>query len=352
MANYQFIEQKQEEDKTIIALKIDNKLFVARKDKVFNRLTKDMKITGFRPGKAPKAMLEARLGADLYERTLNELLPEVTYEYLSDEKIDFLGRINYEVTKVSDAEGVEYKITFVKYPEIKLPNFSKIKTEEEKVTLTDEEVEVELDKIFKLKSEQSTGEDKKAKDKKTGKVTDEQVKSLGLGLSTVSELKDLLRKQLESQKKNIAVTKRIQEAIDKAIALTKIEAPKSLLALEVSRKEHDYTHRIEHLGLSLDDFLKSQSTTLEDLRKTWEEEARKQIQTDLLLFEIAKANKLKVTNEEVNAEISVITDEKLKQQYDNFEGRNYISGIILQQKAINWLSRETGIIKEESQEKK
>jgi len=352
MANYQFIEQKQEEDKTIIALKIENKLFVTRKDKVFNRLTKDMKITGFRPGKAPKAMLEARLGADLYERTLNELLPEVTYEYLSDEKIDFLGRINYEVTKVSDAEGVEYKITFVKYPEIKLPNFSKIKTEEEKVTLTDEEVEVELDKIFKLKSEQSTGEDQKAKDKKTGKVTDEQVKSLGLGLSTVSELKDLLRKQLESQKKNIAVTKRIQEAIDKAIALTKIEAPKSLLALEVSRKEHDYTHRIEHLGLSLDDFLKSQSTTLEDLRKTWEEEARKQIQTDLLLFEIAKANKLKVTNEEVNAEILVITDEKLKQQYDNFEGRNYISGIILQQKAINWLSREAGIIKEESQEKK
>lgn len=339
MTNYKFLEKTQEDDYTVIKLKVDSEVFVKRKDKIFNKLTKDVKITGFRPGKAPKAMLEARLGADLYENTLNDLLPEVTYEYLSEEKIDFLGRLNYEVIKVSDAEGVEYKIKFIKYPEIKLPKFSKIKVQDEKIELSEEEIDEELAKIFKYKD---TKDDIKEKDTAKKDITDEEVKSLGVGLNTVAEIKDLIRKQLEIQKQNLAKNKQAQEVIDQAIEMSNIKAPKSLLDAEVSKKEHDYSHRIEDLGLKLEDFLKSQKTTIEDLRKVWQDEAEKQIKTDLLLFEIAKVNELKVQNEEVNAEINSITDEKLKKQYDSYDGRNYISGIILQQKAINWLMQETG----------
>lgn len=342
MANYKFLEKTQEDDFTFIKLKIDSEIFVKRKNKVFNKLTKDMKITGFRPGKAPKAMLEARLGADLYEKTLNDLLPEVTYEYLSEEKVDFLGRLNYEVLKVSDAEGVEYKIKFIKYPEIKLPKFSKIKVEKQKIELTEEEIEEELEKIFKYKDAKDTKGDKSKVESKK-EITDEEVKALGVGLNTVTEIKDLIRKQLEIQKQNVAKNKQAQEVIDEAIKLSNIVAPKSLLEAEVAKKEHDYKHRIEDLGLKMEDFLNSQKTTIEDLRKGWEEEAERQIKTDLLLFEIAKVNELKVENEEVVAEISSITDENLRKQYDSYDGRNYISGIILQQKAINWLMQETGI---------
>lgn len=340
MANYKFLEKTQEEDYTVIKLKVESDVFVKRKDKIFNKLTKDMKITGFRPGKAPKPMLEARLGADLYENTLNDLLPEVTYEYLSEEKVDFLGRLNYEVIKVSDAEGVEYKIKFIKYPEIKLPKFSKIKVQDEKIELTEEEIDEELAKIFKYKEGK---DEKKDADKTKKEITDEEVKSLGVGLNTVAEIKDLIRKQLEIQKQNLAKNKQAQEVIDQAIEMSNINAPKSLLEGEVAKKEHDYSHRIEDLGLKLEDFLKSQKTTIEELRKGWQDEAEKQFKTDLLLFEIAKVNELKVQNEEVNAEINSITDEKLKKQYDSYDGRNYISGIILQQKAINWLMQETGI---------
>jgi trigger factor len=162
-------------------------------------------------------------------------------------------------------------------------------------------------------------------------------------LNTVAEIKDLIRKQLEIQKQNLAKNKQAQEVIDQAIEMSNIKAPKSLLDGEVAKKEHDYSHRIEDLGLKLEDFLKSQKTTIEELRKGWQDEAEKQIKTDLLLFEIAKVNELKVQNDEVVAEINSITDEKLKKQYDTYDGRNYISGIILQQKAINWLMQETGI---------
>lgn len=342
MSNYKFLEKTQEDEFTVIKLKVESELFVKRKDKVFTKLTKDMKITGFRPGKAPKAMLEARLGADLYENTLNDLLPEVTYEYLSEEKIDFLGRLNYEVLKVSDAEGVEYKIKFIKYPEIKLPKFSKIKVKDEKIELTEKEIEDELAKIFKYKDEKDD-KDNKTEDAGKKTITDEEVKSLGVGLNTVDEIKDLIRKQLEIQKQNLAKNKQAQDVLDQALELSNIKAPKSLLDGEVAKKEHDYSHRIEDLGLKVEDFLKSQNTTIEEMKKGWQEEAEKQIKTDLLLFEIAKVNELKVQNDEVNAEIGSITDEKLRKQYDSYDGRNYISGIILQQKAINWLMQETGV---------
>lgn len=353
MSNFQLVEKKQEQDQLIITLKIDSKLFVSRKDKMFNTLTKDMTITGFRPGKAPKAMLEARLGADLYERTLNELLPEITYEYMTEEKIDFLGGIDYEVLKVSEAEGVEYRITFVKYPEINLPKFSKIKVEDEKIELTDEEVEVELNKIFKYKEDNRESKDKdKLKESvpaNKDEIDDEKVKSLGVGLNTVEELKELLRKQLLEQKQNLSTNNKVQKVIDEAIKLAKISAPEKLLDQEVSKKEHNYEHRIEQLGLKVEDFLKTQKTTIEEMRKGWRSEAEKQVQTDLLLFEIAKTNQLKVENDEVNAEINALKDEKLKAQYDSYEGRTYVSGIILQQKALNWLMKETGIIKEENE---
>lgn len=349
MSNFQLVEKKVEEDQLIITLKIESNIFVARKDKVFNKLTRDMAITGFRPGKAPKAMLEARLGADLYEKTLNELLPEITYKYLTQEKIDFLGGIDYEVLKVSDAEGVEYRITFVKYPEITLPKFSKIKVEDEKVELSEEEVEIELNKIFKYKDESSSPKSeeglKESSPAKKEEINDEKVKSLGVGLNSVDELKDLLRKQLLEQKQNLSTNNKVQKVIDEAIKLAKIPAPEKLLDQEVSKKEHNYEHRIEQLGLKIEDFLKTQKTTIEEMRKGWKSEAEKQVQTDLLLFEIAKVNQLKVENDEVNAEINALKDEKLKAQYDSYEGRTYVSGIILQQKALDWLMRETGIIK-------
>jgi FKBP-type peptidyl-prolyl cis-trans isomerase (trigger factor) len=347
MAKYSLIEKKMEGELSVYTLKIDKEIFQKRKDKVFNRLAKEINITGFRPGKAPKAMVEARLGADLFEKTLNELLPEVAVEFFKEENIDFLGRIDYKVLKVSDAEGVEFSVSFIKYPEFKLPDFKKIKVDKEKVELSEEEIEEEMQNIFKY--QESESEDKKdiaPKKQEKAKITDKKVESLGVGLKTVEELKNIVRKQLESRKENLVRSKQLEKVVAEAVEKAKITTPQTLVDQEVHRKEHEYVHRIEDLGLKLEDFLKTQKTSLEDLKKEWTAQAEKQIKSDLLLFEIAKVNELKVTNEEINAELGAITDEKLKKQYDSIEGRNYISSVILQQKSLAWIMKEAGILPE------
>ena len=352
MANYSLIEKKMEGDLSVHTLKIDKDLFQKRKNKVFNKLAKEVKITGFRPGNAPKAMVEARLGADLFEKTLNELLPEITLEYFKVENVDFLGRIEYKVLKVSDAEGVEFSVSFIKYPEFKLPDFKKIKADKEKIELNDEEIEEELQNIFKYQESAVDKKDITPKKQEKIKVTDEKVESLGVGLKTVEELKDLVRKQLELRKENLARSKQLEQIVAKAVEKAKINAPQTLVDQEIHRKEHEYVHRIEDLGLKLEDFLKTQKTTIEDLRADWKNQAEKQIKSDLLLFEIAKTNEIKVTNDEINAELTAITDEALKKQYDTMEGRNYISSVILQQKSLAWIMKESGILPETDQAKK
>lgn len=336
--DYSFKTQIGQDQNVTIEITVNGDKFKQVKEKTFATLSKEVHIQGFRKGHAPKALVESKLGPDLFEKTLNKLLPEITVAVLEEEKLDPITQVKYEVKKVSD-EGVEYSASFVRYPEIKLANFKKIKPQELKYAVDDKEVAEEVSRILKMYQQQN-------KDNDNGKVlvmTDEIVQSLKIGLKTKAELEDMLRKQLEHNKKHAAENEQMADIVKQAIELSSIDAPKQLVEAEVLRREADYTSRIEQLGLKLDDFLKSQKTTLDDLKQGWTRESQERIKSELLLAQIAREQKLTVANEEVEKELNSMTDSKLKEQYDNFEGRRYITSLLLQQKSLQWLRSEVGI---------
>jgi trigger factor len=228
----------------------------------------------------------------------------------------------------------------VRYPEIKLANFKKIKPQELKYTVEDKEVAEEVSRILKMYQQQNKDND----NSKVLVMTDEIVKSLNIGLSTKAELEDMLRKQLEHNKKHAAENEQMADIVKQAIELSSIIAPKQLVESELARREADYTGRIEQLGLKLEDFLKTQKTTLEDLKQSWTKESEERIKSELLLAQIAREQKLNVANDEIEKELNAMTDTKLKEQYDNFEGRRYITSLLLQQKSLQWLRDEVGIV--------
>jgi len=345
---YTFKKNIDKDQNVTIEVNVSGDLFKTEKNKVYKDLAKNVKITGFRAGKAPRAMIESRLGGDLFEKTLNKLLPTVTIEVLAEEKLEPLSQVRYEVQKVSD-DGVEYKATFVMYPQIKLGNFKKIKIKEEKIEVEKKEIDAEKQRILDLYNQQNAtkSSDKKDKkkegekeEKKATELTEDILKEMKIGITSLEELEKQITEQIKFEKNRTAKEKRTQEIIEKAITLSKIKAPKTLVDQESTRREKDYTTRIEQVGLKLEDFLKSQKTTLEDLKKTWQTEADARVSSELLMYEIIKTQELKVTNEEVQAELDKITDEKMKKEYDNANGRRTISTIILQQKAIKWLVEE------------
>lgn len=367
-------ELKSEKDNNVeLEIKIVKERFQEKKNKAFKRMSKNIKISGFRPGKAPKAMIEARLGPDLFEQALQDLLPEITLAVIENAGFDPLTRIEYEVKKVSEEDGVEFNAKFTKYPEIKLADFKKIKVEKEKSEVTKEEIDSEVDRILKVYNQQQAeiskednkgleplaeGEEKKDEGKEEQKTeevkefTDEIVASLGLDLKTVEDLRKMIADQIEEQKQSRAESKKMQDIVAKAVELSKISAPASLVDQQVERKEQDYIARIEQIGLKLDDFLKTQKTSIEELRKTWKQESEEVIKSELLMYSIIKEQDLKIEAEEISKELASIQDPNLKKQYSSAEGQRYMANVILQQKALQWLQDEVDGKKSEKKEEK
>jgi FKBP-type peptidyl-prolyl cis-trans isomerase (trigger factor) len=153
-------------------------------------------------------------------------------------------------------------------------------------------------------------------------------------------VKKLLRENLLKQKQQQEDEKYLTDLVKEAIELAGLSAPVQLIKSQSAAKEKQYVSRIKELGLEIEEFLKMQNSTIENMREMWDKEAALQISSDFLFIAISKEQKLKVEPAEIDQEIAGITDEKLKEQYKQPQNRNYIASVLLRQKAVDWLKNQ------------
>lgn len=329
-----------------ISIKVESKYFTEKKEEVYNKLKKGVSIKGFRPGMAPKNLIEAHLGPKLFEETVNNILPQVAFEILQQERINPISQLHYHLEKVSEADGLQYHVEFESLPEIKLPDFSKIKVAKEGSKVTDKEIDAVIEDM--LNRDEQKGSEKKAEKVVEAKpekklANDKWAAELGIdNVKTVKELKEEIRRQIEKQKKMTSEEKYKADLLDAAVEKAGIEVPESFIERELQSREVDYKKRIESIGLKFDEFLKTRKTTLEDLKKEWKNDAERRISREILLVEVAKKQEIKIAKEDIEKELSQITDPQIKSQYDNEKGRNYIATVLIQQKAISWIVNQIG----------
>ena len=78
-------------------------------DRAFKQLAQQVRLPGFRPGKAPAKLLEARMGrAAILEQVVNEALPARYSEAVAANDIKPLGQPDIEVTKLEDGEQLAF----------------------------------------------------------------------------------------------------------------------------------------------------------------------------------------------------------------------------------------------------
>lgn len=345
--DYTYTKEESKEKEITLTIKISPEKFQTVKNKVFNKLSKDVAISGFRPGKAPKAVMEAHISGKVYDETVNQLVPEITASVIEAEKCNPLNQVRYEIVKMSEAEGIEYKALFVNYPEIKLGDFKKIKVKKETKIVTEEDIDAELQKIVKYYTKpaidaKDAKEVKNEKDTKNLKVevTDEIIKALGIGIDTVAKLREQVKKELEAMNVRDAEVKWLDNMIHEGIKNAKIDPPKALINQSVANREKEYMKKLEELNLKLEEFLKVQNTTMEKLKEEWTHESEHKLSEELLLLEIIKSQQLTVTEPEIEAEIGKITDPKVKADINTMDGKRYLVTVLLQQKAIDWLKKQ------------
>lgn len=311
-----------------LSVEIDLALYNEVKAKELAKAAETVTITGFRVGKAPLNMVEAQLGANLIEKTLQNVLPEVTSEIIYKEELKPMDQVDYHLDSVDpmveSGPAVKYTAKFTTLPTIKIADLTKIKVTKDVVSEpTAEEIQKVKDSyIQQQKSMEEYYKNNPDKQQEEFKMpTDEQI--------------------VESQKKQKeyeADQKYKSEILKKVTEGTEMEFPESLVPFEAEAKEKDYVSRIESLGLKIEDFLKMQNTTIEEIRKTWTAEARESIQVALILGQIVRDNQITLSDEELAAELKEI--QNLKSEDEKLRAMEYVRSIKLQQKALDYIVTE------------
>jgi trigger factor len=119
---------------------------------VVGEISKYARIPGFRPGKAPAAMVARRFGKEIADEFKQKVVGRAYRDGLEKEKLDVLNVVNVEEGKIEAGQPVAVTITLDVRPDFALPDYNNLKTEVAAVEATDAEVE---DVIQGLRSERA-----------------------------------------------------------------------------------------------------------------------------------------------------------------------------------------------------
>lgn len=117
-------------------------------EKVYRRWAGEIKVPGFRKGKVPRQLIDARVGPDVIrEEALRDALPDFYREALDAESIEAIAPPEIEVTKFEEGEPLVFEATVDVRPEITIPDLSAIKIEAPTAEVTDAEVDEQIERL-------------------------------------------------------------------------------------------------------------------------------------------------------------------------------------------------------------
>jgi len=117
-------------------------------DRAFKQLAQQVRLPGFRPGKAPRKLLEARIGRGaVLQQVVNDALPSRYSEAVTSSDVKPLGQPEIEITKLEDNEELVFTAEVDVRPDITLPDLENLKIEVDPIEVTDEDVEAELQNL-------------------------------------------------------------------------------------------------------------------------------------------------------------------------------------------------------------
>ena len=136
--------------------------FAKKIDAKIEQIAKNVKLPGFRTGKAPVSMLKKKYHASAVNEVLDEAVREGTQEVITSKKLRPATQPNVKIKSFSDGKDLEFEVSLENLPEIKLGDFSKISLEKYMAEVPAEEVEKALKYIAESRKETTKVDGKKA----------------------------------------------------------------------------------------------------------------------------------------------------------------------------------------------
>ncbi|WP_342318284.1 trigger factor [Corynebacterium mayonis] len=117
-------------------------------DKAYAAIAQQVNIPGFRRGKAPRKLIDARFGrGPILEQVVSDMLPTRYEQAVEENELKPIGQPEIDVTKIEDNDVVEFTAEVDVRPEIEVPDFSKISVTVPAITIDEEAVNKELEDL-------------------------------------------------------------------------------------------------------------------------------------------------------------------------------------------------------------
>ena len=114
-------------------------------DKAYATLAQQVNMPGFRKGKVPAKILEARLGRGVVlDQVINEMLPSRYSQAVEENDVKALGQPEIEIAELEDGKHITFTAEVDVRPEIEVPDFSAISVEVAPLKADDEAIDAEL----------------------------------------------------------------------------------------------------------------------------------------------------------------------------------------------------------------
>ncbi len=221
--------------------------------------------------------------------------------------LDFEGFVDGEAFEGGKAENYSLEVgsgSFIPGFEEQLTGLEAGAEKDVEVTFPEEYHAEELagkPAVFKVKIHE-------IKAKELPELNDEFAKDIDEEVETLAELTKKTKKRLEEAKENEADAKLREELVLKASENAEADVPQAMIDTELDRMLKEFEQRLQMQGMNLELYTQFSGQDENALKEQMTEDAAKRVKSNLTLEAIAQAENLKVTDEEVEAELTKMAE--------------------------------------------
>jgi len=137
-----------EANKVKLSVEIEAAEFETEVNAAFKRLAKEIRLPGFRPGKAPRKVLEARLGVDVgRQEALREALPVYYSKAVIEHDVDVIAPPEIDITSGQQAGAVSFDAVVEVRPQVIVAGYQSMRVEIPNPNPSDDEIDDQLDRL-------------------------------------------------------------------------------------------------------------------------------------------------------------------------------------------------------------
>jgi trigger factor len=152
--------------KKLVRVEVDVKAVDEAFDSMTKEFQKQASLPGFRPGKAPRAMVLKKYEADIKDEVKRKLISDAYRKAVDEKKIDVVGQPDIEEIQFGPGQSLQFAATIETAPEFQLPEYKGLPAKREAKSVTDADVE----RALKLLAQQHTKFETVARELRPGDI--------------------------------------------------------------------------------------------------------------------------------------------------------------------------------------